>query len=701
MTENFSNLKKINQKEETSNQDNQAFEMVEKNKGDNKDKKNIDINQELKDKEKKENIDFDDYLKAAEILCYLNLKEKDNLKKEELEEIVLKMKEEHSPQVIQQAIKIADLRVKGLALAEKVYSEFNRKNKSSSDYAKEEALRNELNYQLTERKNFYYQEIIYLKKLLLEEKNEKLKKELKENPALAHLSFDEKELDLKNKMKGYETFLVKLVLAELERDNEVKEKIENLKKQESFFYNLFIKFNKLPRTTKAVMGSVIVGGVTATLAPSLVLTTLPLYFTYRAGRAIFGSVFGGFFQKMFNKVVEKAYHNDYKRLGDEFSKILLGEEKKTRILKKEDINNLKKQSKEIDELLQEGDFARLAQLNFEIALEQQKRIKNLESKRKTNYIASSIAMGLLGGFLGSQVFDSIFGSQFVSTNISKENISSVKTSSSSSNLDLATIRKGEGIEHALKRQLLNDPQKFGWDQKTDLNTWANKTAHLIAIKNGYVNPLTGEEVRVFDMNFKGQQNPAYLLEVENGQFKVKEYFLNQEVKGGSSQLNPYEYQYKKEADFLKQQSFENESNINKVELVNEQTGKIDQEVLPSDFRKTVYENDIITDSQNVKLENFDLNNVFELNQEQLILYNDLVSFFNKKVKNLFFYLKDVKINDILFNLDSNYYRPEVKEVLKIFKEVPISEVEKNYTLDQYLRYQVLNKDLSSFIEKIF
>lgn len=662
-------------------------------------KKQEDLKQENKeknkDKEKKEGIEFDELLKAAEILCYLNLKDKSSLKEEKLKEIISKMQQEHSLTVIKQAAKVAILREKGLNLAEEIYQISKRENKSSSDYAKEESLREELNQQLKERDNFYFKEIIFLKKLLLEEKNGKLKQEIENNPALANLTKEEKLEDLKNKMKSYDLFLTKLVLAELERNNEFKEKIENLKRKESFFYNLILKFNKLPRTTKAFIGSMFVGGVTAVFAPSMILTTLPLYFVYRSGRAVFGSALAGVFQKFFGKVVEKAYQGDYKRLGEEFSKFLLGEkEAKNKILKDKDLEILFKQGKEIDYLIQQGDFARLADLNFQIALEQQERIKNLKKQRKVNYIASSLAMGLLGGCIGAQVFDYLFGPKFITPVTFKNNNSEGIITQKSSNLDLATIRKGEGIEHVLKRQLLNDPQKFGWDQKTDLNIWANKTAHLIAIKNGYVNPITGEEVRVYDMSFKGQQNPAYLLEVKDGQYRVTEYFAGEEIGGGSSQLNVYEYQYKNN---LVNQNLENQNLI---------TGKSSFQEIPieqSDYRgveKDIFGNIVNQNNNLLKDHIINLDNIFDLNQEQLVLYNNLINFFNDKVKNLFFSLKNVKMLEILNNLNSNYYNPKVKEVLSIFNDIPISDVEKNYTFEQYLKYQVLNRDLSALIKKI-
>jgi hypothetical protein len=90
-------------------------------------------------------------------------------------------------------------------------------------------------------------------------------------------------------------------------------------------------------------------------------------------------------------------------------------------------------------------------------------------------------------------------------------------------LKLATIHKGEGIEHALIRQLKADPQRFGFkgDIK-DLDKWAGREAHRIAIKAGYVDSKTGQEIRV---GAKGIDRAAYVLvKNEKGEVKVHEYF---------------------------------------------------------------------------------------------------------------------------------------------------------------------------------
>ncbi|MEN9582143.1 MAG: hypothetical protein RL641_97, partial [Candidatus Parcubacteria bacterium] len=68
--------------------------------------------------------------------------------------------------------------------------------------------------------------------------------------------------------------------------------------------------------------------------------------------------------------------------------------------------------------------------------------------------------------------------------------------------DDAYIQKGEGIEHALRRQIEHNPdiaKELGWDGKggdAGLHKFSGNAAHKLAIEEGYVDPKTGNEVRV-------------------------------------------------------------------------------------------------------------------------------------------------------------------------------------------------------------
>ncbi len=75
---------------------------------------------------------------------------------------------------------------------------------------------------------------------------------------------------------------------------------------------------------------------------------------------------------------------------------------------------------------------------------------------------------------------------------------------------LATIHKGEGVESAFIRQLMNDPSAYGFKGdaiKTGVvKIWAQRKAHLTAIKAGYVDWKFGREIRV-----KYSDKAAYVL----------------------------------------------------------------------------------------------------------------------------------------------------------------------------------------------
>lgn len=110
-------------------------------------------------------------------------------------------------------------------------------------------------------------------------------------------------------------------------------------------------------------------------------------------------------------------------------------------------------------------------------------------------------------------------------------------------LELATIKRGEGVTHAIVRQLKVDPEKFGYDPKSGMSVdrWAILKSRDIAIENGYIRP-DGSEVRVLHLG-EGK-NTAYILETDaSGKFKVTEY-LEGKPSGGGGKLSPYEYEWK-------------------------------------------------------------------------------------------------------------------------------------------------------------
>lgn len=83
---------------------------------------------------------------------------------------------------------------------------------------------------------------------------------------------------------------------------------------------------------------------------------------------------------------------------------------------------------------------------------------------------------------------------------------------SAEQLKIATIGKGEGIEHALHRQLEANAKDLGYngpDDASAIHHWAGVRAHQIAIAEHYVDPKTGAEIRVGSL---GDGHAQYVLD---------------------------------------------------------------------------------------------------------------------------------------------------------------------------------------------
>ncbi|MEK7097780.1 MAG: hypothetical protein AAB906_02955, partial [Patescibacteria group bacterium] len=99
--------------------------------------------------------------------------------------------------------------------------------------------------------------------------------------------------------------------------------------------------------------------------------------------------------------------------------------------------------------------------------------------------------------------------------------------------ELATVRKGEGITHTFVRQLEHDPGVYGFkgnaENQVEVHRWAQREAYGLAVKNGYIKPETGEEVRVY---FDEKNPSAYLLKPD----------------GSAEVLNKHEYHWNPQLD---------------------------------------------------------------------------------------------------------------------------------------------------------
>jgi|GEM_PF-6331170 len=119
-------------------------------------------------------------------------------------------------------------------------------------------------------------------------------------------------------------------------------------------------------------------------------------------------------------------------------------------------------------------------------------------------------------------------------------------------VELSTVHKGEGIEHAFIRQLKANPTEFGFNGDASdehaVAKWAGVKAHQVALDNGYA--ATGKEIRV-----AVAERVAYILENKNGKISVAEYVKDEDGKfnlfeqhesGSDFETESEDYEYKHE-----------------------------------------------------------------------------------------------------------------------------------------------------------
>ena len=121
--------------------------------------------------------------------------------------------------------------------------------------------------------------------------------------------------------------------------------------------------------------------------------------------------------------------------------------------------------------------------------------------------------------------------------------------------DDATIGKGEGIEHAFRRQIEHDGNlatRLGY--KGDINDakalheFSGGAAHRVALDKGYVDRMTGQEIRVMDGD-----KIAYQIHTENGQIVVDEKTIDGKIietrhEGDSFEKETEKYEYTHHGD---------------------------------------------------------------------------------------------------------------------------------------------------------
>lgn len=114
----------------------------------------------------------------------------------------------------------------------------------------------------------------------------------------------------------------------------------------------------------------------------------------------------------------------------------------------------------------------------------------------------------------------------------------------------AVVHKGEGVEHALRRQIEADPEKWGYTGKGSVHRFAGHEAHKIASELGYVKGGAEVRVRLIDQVAyildKDSSGRVVVDEVQVHKMPDDSFMPDQPIAGGtSSQLDEYEYGYKK------------------------------------------------------------------------------------------------------------------------------------------------------------
>jgi hypothetical protein len=509
-------------------------------------------------------------LRAAEILLgrddLRNLSAEEILKQyPKIEEILKDEKLGFSGRAINQASKVVELRDKMLAVYKDAIEEQKRTGESLSDIMTRRQRETKRGADFLMLENIYAPALKELKRIILEDKN-----------ALFEKEFGKGDPRVLEKMMAQEVNLVTMMSNERKRVDDIKSELlaaESIK-NEGCFKKSLRWYAKLPLPVRSVLGAAAIGTATAALLPGTVAAAggATLYLGYRAARSLAGGSIAAGLQKLFgNKIVKRAYEKDIEKVYKESEEEIMGRlEKRSKIelglveLVKEKLAERKEKkalgeteedlqalNKRIEELILAKKFDELAELNYELAGKINERIEKLGGLRRKTTMAMMTATGLAGGAAGARLVDWLVGPNFsdITSRGGEERgrieIAEPQKVVSSEDLKLATVGKGEGVTHALVRQLKANPAEFGYDSKSgmDLDKWATLKARSLAIDAGYIK-ADGSEVRVFDIGPAGpEDNPAYVLKINASGKPVIYEYLGGKPAGTSGTIDSYEYKW--------------------------------------------------------------------------------------------------------------------------------------------------------------
>jgi hypothetical protein len=540
-------------------------------------KENSEKKKEIEKKEKKEYTN-NELLNAAEVFCKYNpFGYKTEQEKTAAQNAVIELvKKEHSPEEIAAAVRVAEVRnnmrtlTDRTKLIEEQYK--NAKENPSADIAQATAKHDQQIENIRRDKKLYENEFGDLLRNL---KIENIKNQLK------NIEKFRDHDDFSEKVENVEKTALAMINTESMRWQDARIDVNRKINPEgwdhvvNFFSRVGEKMSKskilggyfrMNRHVRAACTAAVIGAGTAIALPSAVIAAgvgTAGYLGIKTINALTGGAFSYQLSKrIFQPLGEKTYRGDTKKTTQELQKEALGDEN---VRKLEQVARGETTDDVAAEIL-----SKIAKKNIEIGEKYAKEMRRHRNYYKINRILGTFAAGLLGGkaavmttdyLLGQNVLN-IFDTKGTQTPetatpggkggevvpIIEQQPNIPKGFSPETDQDIlkaATIGRGEGIEHALRRQLELNPDKFGFkgnlSDRAAIHEWSGGQAHRIAINEGYIDQKAGVETWVRDIGPQGPEgNPAYVLNIDaSGKPTIHEFIEGKPAGAGSE--SAYEY----------------------------------------------------------------------------------------------------------------------------------------------------------------
>jgi len=578
----------IKKTEETKAKDKKLYEEL-KEAGFNKDqienlttkkteieKENIPPAQKDSKIENKEQYSREQLLNAAEVFCKYNSAAyyKDPIEQKIAQERALsELREKHSEREIAAAVNVSTKRNEMFGLKDKI-------KRIEEEYKN---ARENPNAEISTVKAKYDQQIQNIKRemRLIDNDYNPLLRELK----IANLDSQLKNLekyrdhkDFKEKTQDAELFALSMIQTEMVRYQDAKvssnsvinpkgwDHIKNFFKRSIGENRFFQGYMKMGKGKRMAISAAIIGATSGFVPITLVAGAISL---------VAGGV-GGYLlsKKIFQPLARKAYEHDSARTT---------QSQQNEALASSEMAHLEELARgETDPTEREKILSKIADFNIELCSKYSDKIRRDKKYYIANNVLGTVAAGLIAGrgarLMGNWIAGSgilgvggkttipvehtphkgggvapIPGEEHIPKGgggTAPETILPPKPTPTELNPDdmkAATIGKGEGIEHALRRQLEMHPDKFGFKgditNKAAVHEWSGGKADVIARSEHYVN-ANGTETWVKDMGPAGPEgNPAYVLDVDaTGKPTIHEYFEGK-PSGVGGPNSPYEYMH--------------------------------------------------------------------------------------------------------------------------------------------------------------